>query len=192
MNNFKKFDGCELPNKDACFSSLKGKGISDKDYLRAMRVWNVFDIKNLGEYHDLYSKTDVLLLCDVFEKFIDVCLEYYDLDPCHYFSSPGLAWNAMLKMTGVKLELIDDIDMHLFIEKGMRGGISYIVRRYCKTNNKYVKGYDKNKGGTFIMYWDANNLYGWAMIQYLPHGGFKWMSEKEISEVNFDLVSGER
>ena len=105
MNSFKKFDACELPNKDAFFSSLKGKGINNEDYLRAIKVWNIFDIKNLGEYHDLYLKTDILLLCDVFEKFIDVCLEYYDLDPCHYFSSPGLAWDAMLKMTGVELKV---------------------------------------------------------------------------------------
>ena len=140
---------------------------------RAMKVWNVFDIKNLGEYHDLYLKTDVLLLCDVFEKFIDVCLENYDLDPCHYFSSLGLARDAMLKMTGAELKLIDDIDMHLFIEKGMRGGFTYIAKRYCKANNKYVKGYDKNKDSTFIMYWDVNNLYGWAMTQYLPYGDFE-------------------
>ena len=94
-------------------------------------MWNVFGIKNLGEYHDLYLKTDVLLLCDVFEKFIDVCLEYHGLEPCHYFISPGLTWDAMLKMTGVELELIDDIGVHLFIEKGMTGGISYIAKRYC-------------------------------------------------------------
>ena len=83
MNSFKKFGECELPNKDAFFSSLKGKGISNEDYLRAMKVWNIFDIKNLGEYHDSYLKTDILWLCDVCEKFIDVCLEYYDLDPYH-------------------------------------------------------------------------------------------------------------
>ena len=189
MNSFKKFEECELPNKDAYFSSLKGKGISDEDYLRAMRVWNDFDIKNLGECHDLYLKTDVLLLCDVFEKFVDVCLEYYNLDPCHYFSSPGLAWDAMLKMTAVKLKLIDDIDMHLFIEKGMRGGISYIAKRYCKANNKFVKGYDENKDSTFITYWDVNNLYGWAMIQYLRYYNFEWISEEEISGVDFDLVN---
>ena len=134
MNSFKKFDECDLPNKDAFFSSLKGKGISDEDYLRAMKVWNASDIKNLSKN-----------LCDVFEKFIDVCLEYYDSDPCHYFSSPGLAWDAMLKMTGLELKLTDDIDMHLFIEKCMRGSISYIAKKYCKANNKYVKSYDKNK-----------------------------------------------
>ena len=189
MNSFKKFDKCDLPNKDAFFSSLKGKGINDEGYSRAIKVWNVFDIKNLDEYHDLYLKSDVLLLCDVFEQYIDVCLEYYDLDPCHYFGSPGLAWDAMLKTTGVKLKLIDDIDMHLFIEKGMRGGISYIAKRYCKANNKYVKGHDENKASTFIMYWDVNNLYGWAMTQYLPYDDFEWVSEKEISEINFDLVS---
>ena len=189
MNSFKKFDECNLPNKDSFFSSLKGKGFSDEDYLRAIKVWSIFYIKNLGEHHDLYSKTDVLLLCDVFEKFIDVCLEYYDLDPCHYFSSSGLAWDAMLKMTGLELKLIDDIDMHLFIEKGMPGGISYIAKRYCKANNKYIKCHDKNKDSTFIMYWDVNNLYGWAMTQYLPYDNFEWMSEEEISEINFDLVN---
>ena len=142
----------------------------------------------MGEYHDLYLKTDVLLLCDVFERFIDVCLEYYGLDPCHYFSSPGLTWDAMLKMTSVGLELISDVDVHLFIEKVMRGGISYIAKRYCRANNKYVKGYDEDGDNSFIMYFDANSLYGWAMTQYLPYGGFEWMSEEEIDGINFDLV----
>ena len=129
VDSFKKFDKGELPGKDAFFSSLKGKSISEEDYLRAANVWNVFGIKKLGEYHDLYLKTDALLLCDVFENFIDVCLEYYGLDPCHYFSSPGLSWNAMLKMAGLELELISDIDVHLIIEKGMRGGIFYIAKK---------------------------------------------------------------
>ena len=106
-------------------------------------------------------KTDVLLLCDVFQKFTSVCLKDYGLDPCHYFSSPGLSWDAMLKFTGVKLEKINDIDTHLFLEKGMRGGVSYISKRYSKR--------DKN---TEIMYWDTNNLYGWAMIQDLRYGSF--------------------
>ena len=117
MNSSKKFDECELPSKDKFYSSLKDKNISDEDFERAIKVWNVFNIKKLGKYHDLSLKTDVLLLCDVFEKFINICVEYYDLDPCHYFNIPGLAWDAVLKMTGVKLKLIDDIDMHLPIEK---------------------------------------------------------------------------
>ena len=132
-------------------------------------------------------KTDVLLLCDVFERFINVCLEYYGLNPCHYFSSPGLAWDAMLKMTGIELELISDVEMHLFIEKGMHGGISYIEKRYCRENNKYVKGYDASSDNSFIMYFDANNLYGWAMMQYLLYGGFRWMNKEEIND--FSLVS---
>ena len=191
MDDFKRFDERKLPNRDKFFSSLKGKGVSEEDHLKAVRVWNAFGIKNLGEYHNLYLKTDVLLLCDVFERFINASLECYELDPCHYFSSPGLAWDAMLKMTGVELELIDDIGMHLFIEKGMRGGISYIAKRYCRANNKYVEGYDKNEVCSFIMYWDANNLYGWAMIQCLPYRDFEWMSEEEIREVDFDLVEGD-
>ena len=111
----------------------------------------------------------------------------FGLDPCHCFSAPGLGWDAMLKMTGIELEFIDDIDMYLFIEKGMRGGISYIAKRYSKANNKYVKNYDGGKETIYNMYFDANNLYGWAMTRYLPYGGFKWMIEEEIN--NFDLNS---
>ena len=126
--SFKKFKD-PLPEKYKFFSSLKGCGISDQEYQRACNVWNVFKIKNLGEYHDLYLKTEVLLLCDVFQKFINSCLNYYKLDPSHYFSSPRLSYDSMLRVTGIKLQLIDDIDMHLFIEKGMRGGITYISKR---------------------------------------------------------------
>ena len=109
-----------------------------------------------------------MLLADVFEKFIDTCLKFYKLDPCHYFSSPGLSWDAMLKMTGVKLEKISDIDKYLFIEKGLRGGISYIAKRYSEANNKYMKNYDPTKPSKYISYLDMNNLYGWAMSRYLP------------------------
>ena len=129
INSIKRFNEDELPNKSNFFSSLKDSGVNEKEYERAVNVWKVFRIKNLGEYHDLYLKTYVLLLADVFEKFVETCLNYYRLDPCHYFSSPGLSWYAMLKMTGIKLEIISDVDMHLFIEKGMRGGISYISKR---------------------------------------------------------------
>ena len=127
----------------------------------------------MGDYHDHYMKKDVLLLADVFEKFIDTYLKFYKLDPCHYFSSPGLSWDAMLKITGVRLEKVFDIDMYLFIEKGLRGGISYIAKRYAKANNKYMNDYDPKKQSTFISYLDMNNLYGWAMSEYLPYEGFK-------------------
>ena len=128
----KKFFKNKLPDKCEFFSSLRDKCISKEEYDRAIDVWNVFKIKTLGEYHDLYLKTDVLLLADVFEKFIKTHLDHHGLDSCHYFSSPGLSWDAMLKMTGVELELISDIDKHLFIEKGMRGRISYIAKRHSK------------------------------------------------------------
>ena len=124
----------------------------------------------------------------MFEKFNKTCLDYYRLDLCHYFSSPGLSWDAMLKMTGVELELISDIDMYSFIEKGMRDSISYIAKRHSKANNEYTENYVSSKENVFIMYLDANNLFGWAMTQYLPYGGFKWLSKKEIDEFDLNLV----
>ena len=188
VNSFKKFNETKLPGKNKLFSSLKNEGISEKDYEKAKNIWNTFKIKTIGEYHGLYLKTDVLLLADVFEKFIKVCLDCYGLDPCHYFNSSGLSWDAMLKMTGIELELISDIDMHLFVEKGMRGGISYISKRHSEANNKYLENYDDTKENTFIMYFGVNNLYGWAMTQYLPYGNFKWMSKKEIDKFNLGLI----
>ena len=125
MDSFKKFSENKLPDKSKFFSSLKDECISKKDYLKTVDIWNLFKMNSVGNYHDLYLKTDVLLLADVFEEIINTCLDYYGLDPCHYFSSPGLSWDAVLKMTKIELDLISDIDMHLFIEKGRRGGISY-------------------------------------------------------------------
>ena len=136
MNSFGKFSEDKLPDRCDFYSSLKDKCISEKNHLHAVTVWNEFKMKSLGDYHDLYLKTDVLLFTDVFEKFIYWSLKYYGLDPCHYFSSPGLRWDVMLKMTGIELELILDIKMDCFIEEGMRGAISYIAKRYSKANNK--------------------------------------------------------
>ena len=142
-------------------------------------------MKNMGDYHDHYLQNDVSLLVDVFEKFIDMCLKYYILDSCHYFSSPGLSWDAMLKMTSIELEKISHIDKHLRIEKGLRGGISCIIKRYAKANNKYLNGYDLKKESTFITYLDMNNLYGWATSEYFTYKGFKWL--KNIDK--FDIMS---
>ena len=160
MDSFKKFSEDKLRDRCKFFSSLKDECINEKDYSHAINVWNAFKMNTMGDYHDLYLKTDVLLLADVFETFIDMCLEYYGLDSCHYFSCPGLSWDAMLKMTGIELELISDTDMHLFIEKGIRGGISYIAKRHSKANNKCMKCYDEYKESKIIMYVDVNNLYG--------------------------------
>ena len=138
MGSFKKFSEIKLPNKCKFFSSLKNKCISEKEYLKADSIWNVFKMNTMGACHDLYLKADVLLLADASEKFINTCLDYYGLDSCHYFGSPGLRWDAMLKITRIELDLISDIDMHLLIEEGMRGGIFYIAKRHSKANNKYI------------------------------------------------------
>ena len=183
MDSFDKFNE-KLPTKEEFYSVLNNEHISDEDYKHTQNVWNTFSLKNMGEYHDLYLKSDVLLLADVFENFRKTCLEYYKLDPCHYFTTPGLSWDAMLKMTKIKLELMTDIDMFQFIEKGLRGGISYIANRYGKANNKYMKEYNEKAPSKYIMYLDANNLYGWAMSQYLPTGGFRWMTQKQIDKIN--------
>ena len=137
----------------------------------------------MGEYHDLYLKSDVLLLADVFETFRKTCLQYYKLYPPHCITSPGLSWDVMLKMTNIKLDF-DDVDMFQFIEKSMCGGISYIANRYGTANTKYIKEYDEKAHSTYVMYLDANNLYGWVMSQYLPTGGFRWLKEKEINRIN--------
>jgi len=129
----------------------------------------------------LYNKTDVLQLADVFENFRDVCLENYGLDPTWYYTSPGLSWDAMFNCTKIKLELLGDHDMLLFIKEGIRGGTSMVSNRYAKANNRYMgKKFDKSKPCSYIMYYDANNLYGWEMSQKLPTNGFKWMSNKDL------------
>ena len=125
---------------------------------------------------------------DVFEKFINTFLKYYGLEAYHYFSSHGLSWDAMLKMTKIELELISSIGVHLLVEKGMRGGISYIAKRYSKPNNKYMKDYDCSKESKFITYLDANNLCGWAKSLCLPCGGFKWLSIKEIDKLDVNSL----
>ena len=184
MDSFEKFNEKELPTKDQFYSILNDQHITDDEYNHAKEVWNTFMIRTLGDYHDLYLVSDVLLLTDVSENFRKTCMQYYKLDPCHYFSSPGLSWDAMLKMTYIKLELMTDIDMFQFIENGIRGGVSYIANRYGNANNKYMKEYDEKAPSKYIMYLDANNLYGWAMSQYLPTGNFNWMTDKEISKIN--------
>ena len=138
----------------------------------------------MGDYHNHYLKKDVLLSTDVFEKFIATCLKLYWLDPCHYFSCPKLSWDAMLKMTGVKLEKMSAIDKYLFIEKGLTGGIYYIGKRYAKASNKYVNDYDHKKPSAFISYLDINDLYGWALTEYLPYNEFEWL--KNVDE--FDVM----
>ena len=146
MNTEEKFNDTKLPPREAFYSKLSGRGIKEKDYNHAWNVWNTFKMKNFKEYHELYNITDVLLLADVFENFRDICLKIYGLDPVYYFTAPGLAWDACLKMTDIDLELLSDPNMLLMFEKGIRGGISIISNRYGEANNKYMrKGFNKNK-----------------------------------------------
>ena len=175
MDNWEKFDETTLPPKEAFYSKWNLENISDKDYVHAQKVWEIFGIKHISEYHDLYVQSDTLLLSDVFENFRNKCLEIYELDPIYFVSAPGLAWQACLKKTGVKLELITDYDMILMIEKGIRGGICQATHRYAKANNKYMKNCDKDSESSYLEYLDANNLYGLAMSQKLPVNVFKWV-----------------
>ncbi|CAB4024062.1 Gastrula zinc finger, partial [Paramuricea clavata] len=168
---------------------LNDEHISDADYDHATRVFEAFSCQSMGDYHDLYLKSDVLLLADVFENFRNVCLKAYNLDPCHFYTSPGLAWQACLKMTEVELQLLTDPDMYLFIEEGLRGGISMISNRFSKANNPYVPDYDPHQDSSYVTYLDANNLYGWAMSQPLPTGEFDWLNEKEISNLDITQIT---
>ena len=162
-------------SSEAFYSKLKKEHIRHEDYEHAKRVWEAFECENLGTYHDLYLLTDTLLLADVFENFRKTCLKNYGLDPAHYYTSPGLSWDALLKHTSMKLELLTDYNMYLFIEKGIRGGISTEMRRYSKANNSYLNDFNPEQEISYIPYLDANNLYGWAMSQPLPVGKFAWM-----------------
>ena len=181
MNGIKKFEETQLPPKEDFYSKLSDCGVSDDDYNHAKKVWKEFGIKNLGEYHDLYLKSDVLLLADVFEEFRKNSLENYSLDPAWYYTSPGLSWDALLKHSGAKLELLSDVDILLLFENAIRGGVSMIPNRYGKANNKFMgKKFDPSQPSKFITYLDANGLYSWAMMKPLPVGDFKWMDEKEL------------
>ena len=171
----------QLPPQNEFYSKLNDCGISDEDYKHGQKIWKEFEIKNMGEYHDLYLKTDVLLLADVFEEFRKICMENYSLDPAWYYTSPGLSWDALLKYSKVQLELLSDLDMLLLFEKGIRGGVSMIPNRWGKANNKFMgDSFDKTKPSKFLAYLDANNLYGWAMMQPLPVGDFHWMNDEEL------------
>ena len=185
MDNWERFDETSLPDKESFYSSLHMENIDDIDYRHGNNVFKIFKLKNLGEYHDLNVQSDTLLLADVLENFRNMCIKVYELDPVHFLSLPGLAWQACLKKTNVKLELLTDYDMLLMVEEGIRGGICHSIHRYAKANNKYMKNYNKHKESSYTQYLDASNLYGWAMSQKLPVNGFKWI--KNVLKIDEDL-----
>ena len=158
------------------YSHIKKSNISDEDYNHACNVFKSLDLADLGEYSDLYLKTDVLLLSDIFENFQNVTHSQFNLDPCHYYSSPELSYSAMLKMTKIQLQLITEIEELELWERATRGGVSYIGDRYALANNPYVDTYDATKPTSYIQFLNANNLYGWVCQQPLPIRNFRHLS----------------
>ena len=186
MTGFDKFSAIGLPPKKDFYSKLNDSYITDEQYEHAKKVWQEFNCKTMRDYHDLYLKTDVLLLSDVMENYRNVCIKNYGLDPLWYYTAPGLAWDAALKISGVNLKLLTDADMYLMVETGIRGGISTITKRYAKANNSYMgTDYNPAESTNYIQYLDANNLYGWAMSQPLPVDGFEWMPACELPHWDF-------
>ena len=201
MDSWERFDETSLPDKEAFYSNLNVEDITDVDYRYAKRVFNgiafngiafngvafkSLNNKSLSDYHDFYVQSDILLLADVFENFRNVCIEVYELDPAHFISAPGLAWQVCLKKIDVKLELITDPGMLLMVEKGISGGICHAIHRYAKVNNKYLKNYDENEESSFLEYLGANKLYGGAMSEPLTVGDFDWV--EDLSKIDEDFI----
>lgn len=196
-DKWSKLEETTLPSKFDFYSALTETHVSEEDYCHATKVWDHFNCTSLGGYSDLYLKIDVLLLADIFENFRDICMKTYNLDPAYYFTAPGFSFDCMLKYTSISLELLTDYDMILMMEDGIRGGLVQASERYCKANNPKTEGYDSGAPPSWLVYQDCNylfllkyftggggaslfliitgnNLYGWAMSQYMPYGGFKW------------------
>ena len=173
IDSWERFNETSLPSKEDFYSNQNMKDIDDIDNRHGNNVSKGFKLENLGDYHDLYVQSDTLLLADVFESFRNMCIRVYELDPAHFVSLPGLAWQAYLKKSIIELELLTDYDMLLMVEKGIRGGICHSIDRYAKVNNKYMKNYNNNEESSYIQYLHPYNLYGWAMSKKLPVNGFK-------------------
>ena len=209
MDTWKKFEETSLLPKDPFYSRLSMKGISDQDHEHAQQVWNrikpEYENTNVGDYHEVYLATDVLLLAAVFETFQNTCLRHYNLDPAYFYTAPGLAWQALLKTATeycehekrskdcelytneFRPELLTDIDMLSMFEKGIRGGITQSVKRYAKANNRYMKSlYNPDEESIYLQHVDANNQYGWAMIQKLPTHGFLWKKGEDFTPEKID------
>ena len=182
MDSIDKFSERELPSIDKFYSMLQKKHICDKDYAHAEKVWNVFGMKTLGDYHDLYVQADTAQLSDVFESFRSAFLKVYNPDPTYFVLTPSLAFQAMLQVTKAEIETFTDIDMTLMTEKGIRGGLTQVVKKHAVANNKYLPDYDNTKKSVFLQYLDANNLYGFALCKKLRLNRYKWVDISMITE----------
>ena len=147
--------------------TLIGKNIKKEDYDYGLEMYKKY-CSNFRDFHDLYMKTDVILLADVFEEFSDMCFKYFNLSKDNYYT--GYAWDALLLYLGAKLELLVAEDMYIFLEKGIRGGYSNIHKRYSKANHKYLEDIDKEMISKFLIYWDFNSMYATAMLKALQMG----------------------
>ncbi|KAL4112107.1 hypothetical protein QTP88_015955 [Uroleucon formosanum] len=186
MDCEEKFNETCLAPIEKFYSSLTDKNITKEEYENSQKIWKVFNIQNMREFTSLYNKIDVLLSTDIIENFRDISLKNYKLDPMWYYTTPGFAWDCMLRMTNIKLDLLTDIDQILMFESGIRGGLSQCSQRYSKANNKYmVDKFKKQEESIFLQYLDANNLYGWAMSKYLPTADFKWVDSLN----DFDVMN---
>ena len=186
MNSWEKINETSLSDKEAFYSNPNMEDITDVAYKHAKIVFKNLINKHLSVNHDLYVQSDTLLLADVFENFRSMCIKVYELDTAHFLSAPGLAWQASLKKTEVKLELLTDVDMLLMVEKGIKGRIYHAIHRYAKANNKYMKDYNKDEEVSFLEYLDGNNLYGWAISAPLPVDVFDWI--KDLSKIDEDFI----
>lgn len=197
ISSYKVLRERNLPAKEYFFNDLTKQHITDQEYAFARKVWKTFNCKTLKDYLEIYLLADVLLLADIFENFRTNCYESYELDPLHYYSNAHFTFDAFLRYSGTKLELFTDPNMYFFISKGIRGGLSMVGgSRISEANNKYMgKSYDPSKPSKYIMYFDCNNLYGIAMMEYLPHSNFEWIDPscellKEILDTASDSDVG--
>jgi hypothetical protein len=183
MSNEARYAETQLPEKDAFFNDLREEAISEKDYEHAQNVWQTFNIKNMGEYTDLYVLSDVLLLADVFEAFRESVHHNFQLDVCHYFSAPGVSFDSMLLHSNVELELLVEIDSYQMFENALRGGVAMIAKRYSRANNRYIQDeFDETKPEKYLFYIDANGLYSRTMQEFLPTGGFRFLTSPQERE----------
>lgn len=188
MTSWETYLEDSLPSKSNFYNVLTNEDISTEDYEHAQSVWNQFRIQTMGDYTDLYLKTDVLILSDIFEKFRKTCKQHYQLDPAHFITAPQLSFDAMMIHTGVKLELLNDLSMIRMIQSGIRGGIVMCSHRYVKANHKFVLDYDPSQQDSHIVYIDCNNLYGHSMCQSLPESNFRFLNQCEIDKLDVSLV----